>query len=121
MNLENNKKLYYLFDKNTNRYQKSALLSDEEVLEFNDFLKHLDQQWVIPKFKDLRGRHVASLRSICETLPSSSHPRGQPGRCTCGLLIKNKIHYTNGEFERLSPESRFALGENEMLTFNTRK
>lgn len=41
-------------------------------------------------------RHLAMLRSICETLG------GKPGHCICGKRIDDKEHFSTGEYDHLS-------------------
>ena len=45
-------------------------------------------------------RHLAILRSICETLG------GKPAYCQCGKQVSDKIHFSSAELNTLEAEKK---------------
>lgn len=84
-------------------------MTDDEASDINAHCakKGYHFRWVIPVFPDLKGRHVASLRSICETFG------GKDPYCTCGKVYNDPIHFTRKEIDKLSIEAKMvAYGDN---------
>jgi len=48
-------------------------------------------------------KHIAMLRSICETF------NGGTAYCTCGKPCKDKIHYTTTELKKPSIKKKLGL------------
>lgn len=95
---------FWLKELSTGNLQKKVLMTQEEANEHNKNceVKGYDFRWVQPVFPDLKGRHVASLRSICETLG----PNGKKPHCTCGKVYNDPIHFKTKELDVMSPEAR---------------
>lgn len=98
---------WWLFNEKTQQVEKEAELTLIFVRDSNAYFKlnNLPTQWVKLEFPDLHGRHVASLRSICETLGKNW---GETAHCICGRLVLDPIHFKNAEFEGLTPEGKLA-------------
>lgn len=103
------KKTFWLFDTEKKEFQNKANMTQQEADELNKSLKEPSEytgwinpcRWVVPEFPDLNGRHVASLRSMCETFGTN----GQ-FMCVCGAKVSDKIHFRTKEIDKLSPEAR---------------
>jgi hypothetical protein len=52
-------------------------------------------------------RHLAILRSICETFG------GKPAYCCCGLKADAPVHFTDQEYKQLAKENRL-IDKNNM-------
>lgn len=105
------KHLYALVERD-GTISKTMKREDSWVNEVN--AENLPFHWELVVQPKPNKKHVCSIRSLCETLPSVQHPKGQSPYCVCGKVYNDPIHLTNEQYDALTPMEKLFSGAQYM-------